>query len=93
MATLKIPTPLRPYADGSSEVNVDGDTVGAALEALLALHPDLGKHLYNEHNQLRAFVNLFLGEDNIKDLQGLATPLTENDLLRIIPSIAGGAME
>ncbi|MCF6277444.1 MAG: MoaD/ThiS family protein [Anaerolineales bacterium] len=90
MTILKIPTPLRPYADGSSEVSVEGDSVGAALDAMLKRFPELEKHLYNGDGQLRAFVNLFLGEDNIKDLQGLATPLGEADILRIIPSIAGG---
>lgn len=93
MAILKIPTPLRPFTEGMSDINVEGDNVGKALDSLLAQYPDIGKHLYNEDAQLRAFVNLFLGEDNIKDLQGLATPLTENDSLRIIPSIAGGATE
>ena len=89
MATLKIPTPLRPYTGGSSEVSVDGETVGTALASLLALFPDLGKHLYTEDGRLRAFVNVFLGEDNVTDLQGLDTPLGESDRLLIIPSIAG----
>ncbi len=91
MATLKIPTPLRPYTGGTSEVSVAGENVGTALNSLLSLHPDLGKHLYTGDGQLRAFVNIFLGEDNVKDLQGLETPLTKTDSLRIIPSIAGGA--
>ncbi|MBC8334406.1 MAG: MoaD/ThiS family protein [Anaerolineales bacterium] len=91
MAILKIPTPLRPYTGGMSDINVDGENVGHALDSLLAQYPDIGKHLYNDDAQLRAFVNLFLGEDNIKDLQGLETPLSETDSLRIIPSIAGGA--
>ena len=90
MATLKIPTPLRPYTGGSSEVSVDGETVGTALDSLQALFPDLGKHLYTEDGRLRAFVNVFLGEDNVTDLQGLDTPLGESDRLLIIPSIAGG---
>ena len=93
MAVLKIPTPLRPYTGGISDINVNGETVGAALDSLLTQYPDIGKHLYNDEAQLRAFVNLFLGEDNIKDLQGLATPITETDSLRIIPSIAGGATD
>jgi len=90
MPIIKIPTPLRPYTDSLKEVNVHGKTVDAALDSLLSLYPDLGKNIYNEEGQLRAFVNLFLGEDHIKDLQGLDTPLREEDILRIIPSIAGG---
>jgi adenylyltransferase/sulfurtransferase len=56
-----------------------------------AAHPTLRLHLYNSGGQLRPFVNLFLNEDNVKDLQGLETPLQEGDRLMLIPSIAGGA--
>jgi len=56
----------------------------------MQLHPSLRQHLYNSSGQLRPFVNLFLNEDNIKDLQGLETPLQEGDRLMLIPSIAGG---
>ncbi len=90
MATLKIPTPLRYYTAGQSEVRVRGADVGAAMRDLVTQFPALQPHLYNGDGQLRAFVNLFVGEDNIKDLQGLETPLGENDILRLIPSIAGG---
>ena len=90
MPIIKIPTPLRPYTNDSKEVNVEGNTVNDALDSLLSLYPDLSENIHNEEGKLRAFVNLFLGEDHIKDLQGLDTPLREKDILRIIPSIAGG---
>ena len=90
MPIIKIPTPLRPYTDGLKEVNVEGENVRAALDSLLSLYPDLSENIYNEEGKLLAFVNLFLGEDHIKDLQGLDTLLREKDILRIIPSIAGG---
>ena len=90
MTTLKIPTPLRYYTNGQAEVSVSGATVDAAMQNLVEQHPTLKQHLYNGNGELRAFVNLFLGENNIKDLQGLETPLKEGDLLRLIPSIAGG---
>ena len=90
MPIIKIPTPLRPYTDGSKEVSVEGKSVHTALDSLFSLYPDLSKNIYNEEGQLRAFVNLFLGTDHVKDLQGLETPLAQNDILRIIPSIAGG---
>jgi molybdopterin converting factor small subunit len=88
--TLKIPTPLRYYTDGQAEVLVNGSNVSAAMRNLVEQFPSLEGHLYNGKGELRAFVNLFLGEDNIKDLQGLETPLDEGDTLRLIPSIAGG---
>lgn len=92
MPDLKIPTPLRPYADGQSKLQVEGATVAEVLEKTVSMYPALKKHLYNEEDQLRPYVNLFLGDDNIKDLQGLTTPLEENDQLMIIPSIAGGLL-
>jgi molybdopterin converting factor small subunit len=90
MTTLKIPTPLRYYTDGQAEVAVNGTTVAVAMRNLVEQYPTLEQHLYNGKGELRSFVNLFLGQDNIKDLQGLETPLNENDTLRLIPSIAGG---
>jgi len=90
MTTLKIPTPLRQYTDGQTEVTVAGPDVAAAMRNLVEQYPTLEQHIYNGNREMRAFVNLFLGEDNIRDLQGLETPLNEGDTLRLIPSIAGG---
>ncbi len=90
MATIKIPAPWRYYTDGWTEVPVSGSSVAAAMQNLVKQYPVLEQHLYNGKGELRAFVNLFLGENNIKDLQGLATPLAEDDTLRLVPSIAGG---
>lgn len=92
MTVLKIPTPLRYYTDGKAEVEVRGADVASAMRDLVAQYPALEGHLYNSKGELRAFVNLFLGEANIKDLQGLATPLQGDDTLRLIPSIAGGTL-
>ena len=90
MASLRIPTPLRVYADGKTEVNVQGGTVSEAMDDLVVQYPALQPHLFNRDDQLRPFVNLFLGEDNVRDLDGLTTPLNEDDRLLLIPSIAGG---
>lgn len=90
MPNLKIPTPLRPYASGQASLELQGGTVAEILSNAVRIHPDLKKHLYNEDNQLRPYVNLFLGEENIKELNGLETKLNPEDTLLIIPSIAGG---
>ncbi|MBI5838784.1 MAG: MoaD/ThiS family protein [Chloroflexi bacterium] len=90
MSILKIPTPLRSYTNGQAEVTVNGGTVASAMTSLIEQYPALKPHLFSEGGDLRAFVNLFLGEHNIKDLQGLETPLGESDRLILIPSIAGG---
>jgi adenylyltransferase/sulfurtransferase len=91
MPTLRIPTPLRTYASGQTEVTVQGATVAQAMDDLVAHYPTLRPHLFNGDGQLRPFVNLFLNEDNVRDLQGLETPLKDTDRLVLIPSIAGGA--
>ncbi len=90
MPTLRIPTPLRSYTNGQSEVTVKGKTVAEVMNNLTSLYPSLRPHLFNGEGQLRAFVNLYLNEDNVKDLQGVETPLQENDRLMLISSIAGG---
>jgi adenylyltransferase/sulfurtransferase len=90
MATLRIPTPLRPYADGESEIQVQSTSVGAALEELTNSYPALRRHLYSEDGELRTFVNLFLNDEDIRQLQGIDTKLGADDRLMIIPSIAGG---
>ena len=91
MATLRIPTPLRSYTGGQGEVPVQGETVGEAMQDLLVQHPSLEPHLFSSTGDLRPFVNLFIGENNIRDLQGLETPLKSDDRVLLIPSIAGGA--
>lgn len=90
MTILRIPTPLRAYTAGKSEVAVAGTNVGEALNDLTVQFPAIKPHLFNEGGELRPFVNLFVGESNIKDLQGVATPIKDADRLMLIPSIAGG---
>jgi len=92
MPILRIPTPLRSYTGNLAEVPVQGDTVAQAMESLMQLYPSLRLHLYNSEGHLRPFVNLFLGQENIKDLQGMDTPLKTDDRILLIPSIAGGSM-
>ena len=90
MAVLRIPTPLRSYTAGQTEIPVQGSTVAEAMDSLTRQFPALRPHLYNQTGELRPFVNLFLNEENIRDLQGVQTPIQETDKLMLIPSIAGG---
>ncbi len=89
MATIRIPTPLRPYVGGQTTVEVAGDSVAAALEDLTRQYPDVRHHLF-EGSALRTFVNVYLNKEDIRALEGPQTPLAPNDALMIIPSIAGG---
>lgn len=89
MATIRIPTPLRPYSGGNSVVSVTGNTVGSALDDLTRQYPQLRTQLY-EGDQLRNFVNIYLNKEDVRGLQGPNTAVGEDDTLMIIPSIAGG---
>ena len=93
MASIRIPTPLRPFTDGLSEIEVSGDTVGAALRDLTAQHPDLQQHLYNDGGELRPFVNVFLNSEDVRLMQGEDTAIAVDAALRIVPSVAGGQAE
>jgi molybdopterin synthase sulfur carrier subunit len=90
MSKVHIPTPLRQYVGKQASVEVKGSTVGEAMNALVAQHPDLRKHLYTEDGKLRAFVNLYLNDEDIRYLQKEATALKDGDNISIVPSIAGG---
>lgn len=90
MPVIKMPSPFRPYTQGLLQVTVQGQTVAEAILDLAAQYPALQPHLFNSQGGLRPFVNLFLGAANIKDLQGLDTPLQKDAVLRLVPSVAGG---
>ncbi len=91
MPNLRIPTPLRNYTAGQSEITLCGSTVSEAMDDLVEQYPEMKQHIFNDEGALRPFINLFLNEDNINDLEGLETRLGENDRLMILPSIAGGS--
>ena len=89
--TIYIPTPLRPYAGGQSSVELNAATITGALDSLTEAHPELRKHLFTGEGKLRAFVNLYLNDEDVRYLPAKeATAVTATDTLSIIPSIAGG---
>ncbi len=90
MATIRIPTPLRQYTAGQAEIAVGGASVGAILADLTVQYPSLKTHLYTHDGELRAFVNIFLNDEDVRHLQGADTPVKDGDRLMIVPSIAGG---
>ena len=92
MPNIRIPTPLRTYTNGDTEITVQGTTVGEALHDLTHQHVELRQHLYNEDGKLRAFVNIFLDGDDVRHLNGENTAINAESNLRIVPSVAGGLM-
>src|ERR1044072_8384320 len=88
--TITIPTPLRQFASGQSEVQVDAQTAGEALNQLTATHSELRRHLFNDQNALRNFVNVYVNDEDIRHVNGPDTPVKDGDTILIVPSIAGG---
>jgi adenylyltransferase/sulfurtransferase len=87
-----IPTPLRPYVSNQDRVEVSAPTVSGALDALTLDRPELRKHLFTPEGKVRAFVNLYLNDEDVRYLpQREDTAVTATDTLSIIPSIAGGS--
>ncbi len=87
---ILIPTPLRQYADKQAAIDIQGATVGEALGNLTSRYGDLRKHLYTEDGKLRAFVNVYLNDEDIRYLSKEQTPVKQGDTISIVPSIAGG---
>jgi len=92
MSKIHIPTPLRQYAGKQASVEVKAATVGEAMNTLVVQHPDLKRHLYTDDGKLRAFVNLYLNDEDIRYMQKEATAVTDSDNISIVPSIAGGGI-
>jgi len=91
MATVRIPSSLRKLTQGQEEVPAAGATVGQVIDDLERNHPGIKARLCDESGALRRFVNVFLGEEDIRFLQHLDTPVDERTELSIVPAIAGGA--
>jgi molybdopterin converting factor small subunit len=81
---------LRELADGAAEIAVTADTVADALQELVARHPGLQRHLFDEHGRLRRYVNVYLNDEDTRFLNGAGTPVSTHDVITIVPSVAGG---
>lgn len=89
--SIAIPSPLRRYTDDLDTIDVEARTVGEALSRLAERFEDLRRHLFAEDQKLRPFVNVYLNDEDVRFLQKGETPLQDNDVLSIVPSIAGGS--
>lgn len=91
MVTIFIPTPLRRFTDEKSSITLSATNVGEAIRSLVATHPSLLPYIYDADEQIRKHVRIYLGENDIREQQGVQTQLKEGDELSIIPAIAGGS--
>ncbi len=88
--TIKLPTQLRTVAGGAAEAQAEGGTVGEVLEGLYAQHSELRERIAGDDGELRRFVNVYLKGEDIRFLDGLATPVSDGDEVTILPAVAGG---
>ena len=87
---VRIPSQLRSLTGGSSEVSVEGGTVGEVLKGLDASYPGFHGRLFDDNGKLRRFVNVFVADEDVRFLQGLDTPLGAGTTVSIVPAVAGG---
>ena len=88
--TIKIPTQLRAVTGGAAEASAEGATVAEVLDSLYQTHGELRERIAGDDGELRRFVNVYLGGEDIRFLEGLATPVSDGDELTILPAVAGG---
>jgi molybdopterin synthase sulfur carrier subunit len=88
--TIRVPAQLRTLTEGSGEVEVEGSTVGEVLKSLDAAHPGFAERLFDENGGLRRFVNVFVADEDVRFLSGLATEVGDGQTVSIVPAVAGG---
>lgn len=91
MPSVKIPPVLRQHTADLDMVEVEGETVGAVLEALVAEYPETRPQLFSEDGELNRFVNVYLNDEDVRVLDGLATGVSATDTVMILPAMAGGS--
>lgn len=89
--SVRIPTILRTYTGGAAEVSAEGDTLTAVLDDLEANHPGIRARILDDSGEIRRFVNVYVGNDDVRFLDGLATEVKDGAQLSIIPAVAGGS--
>ena len=89
-ATVRIPTILRTYTDGASEVTADGATLAEVLDDLDASYSGIKGRILDDQGELRRFVNVYVGNDDVRFLENLETPTPDGTQISVIPAVAGG---
>lgn len=88
--TVRVPTPLQRLTGGEAEVQAEGTTISEVVDNVEGNHPGIRERICEPDGELRRFVNIFVNEQDIRFLNGLATPVNDGDEVSIIPAIAGG---
>jgi molybdopterin converting factor small subunit len=90
MATVFIPTPLRKFTNNTAKLDVPGKNVSEVVSKLTVNFPDLKRHLINADGKIPSFINIFVDDDDIRNLQQEHTAVKDNTIVSIVPAIAGG---
>ena len=90
MATVFIPTPLRKFTNNTAKLEVQGSSVSEVVSKLTGNFPELKRHLINADGKIPSFINIFVDDDDIRNLQQEETAVKENTIISIVPAIAGG---
>ncbi len=93
MAKIIIPTPLRKFTGNASTFETSASTISEAIQNLVQAHEGLSRHLLDDKNNLRSFIRVYLGEDDINSLQKEKTAVQPNATISIVPAIAGGIQD
>ena len=91
MAIVNIPTPLRKFTNNTSRLTVQATSIADMVQKLTNEFPDLKKHLLDANGKIPSFINIFVDDDDIRNLQQEHTAVKENTVVSIVPAIAGGA--
>lgn len=91
MATIIIPTPLRKFTNNTAKLQIPTGTIESSIKELTSNFPELKRHLLDDQGKIRTFVNIFVGDEDIRDLQQENTEVKDDTVVSIIPAIAGGA--
>jgi len=89
-ASIRIPTILRTYTGGAAEVTAEGATLQEVLNSLDAQYAGIAARVLDDNGVLRRFVNVYVNDDDVRFLDGLATPIADGASISIIPAVAGG---
>ncbi len=90
MTIVMVPTPLRRLTGGQAKIDVQGNDVGSLLQAVEHKFPGIAEKVLDGDGNVKRFINVFVNESEIRTLQGLQTPVSENDRVSIVPAMAGG---
>jgi molybdopterin converting factor small subunit len=88
--SVRVPTILRPYTQGASEVSAEGGTLTEVLDSLDASYPGIKGRVLDESGELRRFVNVYVDDDDVRFAEGLQTTIKDGGQVSIIPAVAGG---